>query len=429
MIRVECPHCQRRYRTKLEAIGRTAICTQCSESFKIGEARPPFEWKPTDIAEDSWIGVEPPKEKEELKHCIMCEAPMQPGSVVCPACGANQVTGLIHRAKPKVPEAKVAIWATLPVRMVLLLAAVIAVGAGTMYTVQSLSRSAAETTEQLVHQRTVREAAKYLRDQHDEATFSQRFDGRVNDDNLSIFVRNFDDSDHNVRRAAVLLIAYSTVTQLEPIVSKARPAGDNANAQEQKTAIQTLEAIGLQRILDLSTHDSPDIRQSAAEALCLLADIDCDNETIRQLAETLDRSQKTTTLNDLCRRWPQATGQFAVIVHETEAPFDMFIEQVGQRFFMQIKSVEFQSPAGGQRRFEIPIERWCHATDTTFDTSSIRDAIAGSVQLESPYGEGWDGLITVTAKRELSGTLPGFLPVGPLERGQTVQAKIRLERR
>ena len=57
MIRVACPHCQRTFRTTTEAMGVTAVCSGCHQSFRIGEARPPFTWKPTSLAEDSWIGA------------------------------------------------------------------------------------------------------------------------------------------------------------------------------------------------------------------------------------------------------------------------------------------------------------------------------------------------------------------------------------
>jgi len=72
--------------------------------LKIGESRPPFEWKSTELAEDSWVGVEAPAEKVERKHCIMCDAPLRPGEIRCPECGANQVTGLVQRRKPKTED-------------------------------------------------------------------------------------------------------------------------------------------------------------------------------------------------------------------------------------------------------------------------------------------------------------------------------------
>ena len=66
MIRVQCPHCERRYRTVTEVMGKPAVCSKCKQTFRIGESRPPFQWKPTDLAEASWIGVQPPEEREKL---------------------------------------------------------------------------------------------------------------------------------------------------------------------------------------------------------------------------------------------------------------------------------------------------------------------------------------------------------------------------
>ena len=99
VIRVLCPHCKRRYRTITEVMGREAVCHNCHVTFIIGQERPPFQWKQTDLAEDSWIGYVPPEKPEEIKHCIMCDAPLPSGSVRCPACGANQVTGIVHRSR------------------------------------------------------------------------------------------------------------------------------------------------------------------------------------------------------------------------------------------------------------------------------------------------------------------------------------------
>lgn len=64
MIRVLCPYCQRRYRTERSAFGVMAVCSACHRAFPIGQKLAPFEWQPTDLAEDSWIGVKPPEEKK-----------------------------------------------------------------------------------------------------------------------------------------------------------------------------------------------------------------------------------------------------------------------------------------------------------------------------------------------------------------------------
>src|SRR5688572_22366192 len=148
VLRVQCPHCQRRYRTILEACGRTAVCTKCSKTFKIGESRPAFEWKSKDLAEDSWIGVPPPEEKKELRHCIMCDAPLPPNVVRCPECGANQVTGVVHRAKVEPPKQRVTIGSIIPLRMIVLLSLLACIGLAGYYAILAITRSAIEAGDQ-----------------------------------------------------------------------------------------------------------------------------------------------------------------------------------------------------------------------------------------------------------------------------------------
>ena len=75
MIRVQCPYCQRRYRTMTEAMGKTAVCTGCNESFRIGEQRVPFQWKDTDLSEDSWIGGTCPKGEEGESAVLHVQCP------------------------------------------------------------------------------------------------------------------------------------------------------------------------------------------------------------------------------------------------------------------------------------------------------------------------------------------------------------------
>ena len=423
MIRVECPYCHRRYRTKLEAIGRTAVCTLCSQSFKIGEARPKFEWRPTDIAEDSWIGVEPPQEKEELKHCLMCDAPMEPGMVFCPACGANQVTGVVHRHKPKSQEVKPRWWSGLPLRTILLVVVVAAVVLGVYRVISSVGKSAASTAERFTYERMVGAAAKYLRDGGDVSAFAEKFGDRVTDDNLPGLVNMLSAGDPQVRQAVILLMATGDVTRLAPIVSRARSSGVDST-----TALEVLDQIGLRRLVDLSGRESPEVRQPAAEALCLLCDLKPDEGTITQLAEPVAPAEKIRRLNHLCRPWPRATGRFGVLIDNTEAPFELSVEQIGRVFYLRINAAEFRSSPAGQRRFEIPIDRWCVAAGSAVDLAEVRRMMNGSVTLESPYGEGWTGQVRIAAKLEI--TRPaGFLPIGPLASGDTLELPIRLESR
>jgi len=231
VIRVQCPHCERRYRTVTEAMGKPAVCSKCKQTFRIGESRPPFQWKQTDLAEDSWIGVQPPEEREELRHCFMCDAPMQPGDVRCPDCGANQITGVVHRSRfDAATQAKPSFWTRIPIRWIITACVVAALGAVAYWVVSSMSKSAAEIGSELADQRLVQRAAKYLRENVDTYDFPAAFGGRINDENLPRFLKMLSAGDPDIRQAVILLIGHGRIRDLGPIVTQARAPGIDGNA-------------------------------------------------------------------------------------------------------------------------------------------------------------------------------------------------------
>lgn len=421
MIRVACPHCGRTYRTMTEGMGKTAVCTKCRQSFRIGQARPKFTWRQTDLGEDSWIGVVPPEEKQELKHCIICDAPLAEGSVRCPACGANQVTGVVHRRRTQASPGKVPIWSMIPVRLILVVVALVLVGAGVYRAVRAISESAATTSEQLVHQTILKRAVAHLRQGGDEHSFPREFSGEVTDDNLPSFVKMLSAGEADTRRAAALLIACGNVTQLRPILDRAR---DDANGSG---VDQALEAIGSRRLVELSGHEDRQVRQAAAEALCRLSRLEPDEETISRLADATPVADKIRRLNTLCRPWPQAVGTFVVVIAEAKSPFTVTIEQIGRTFYMQVRSTEFRSFPTERRTFHIPIEQWCAATGSAVDVGAVRRLMSGSITLASPLGASWRGTVTLTMRGEVPALLPGFLPFEPPRRGDTIQERIGLE--
>ena len=109
---------------------------------------------------------------------------MEPGMVVCSACGANQVTGVVHRPRPKTQEVKPHFWSGLPVRSIMLVVVVVAVVFGVYRVINSVGKSAAATAERLVYERMVAAAAKYLRDGGDVSAFGDKFGAQVTGDNL-----------------------------------------------------------------------------------------------------------------------------------------------------------------------------------------------------------------------------------------------------
>ncbi len=423
MVRVQCPYCHRRYRTELEAFGRTAVCTKCSESFRIGESRPPFEWKPTGLAEDSWIGVEPPEEQPERKHCIQCDRPLEPGVAHCPECGANQVTGLVQRPKPAPVDDRIPLSSRLPLRPLLIAAGLAILGWGAYLALRSFSRSAEEISEAIADQGLVAQAARFLREHPDADSLPHNLIGRVTDASLGRYLERMSANDPAVRRAAALMIAAGQVADVGPIVAL-------AEVRETATAgLQVLDAIGGRALVALSCREDPKIRLAAARALCLLNGLPLDDKTLRELSEATTPAAKIRALNGLCGTWPQGTGAFHVVIGETRSAFTVTVEQIGRTFGLRVGTTEFRSTlVAGAARFVIPVDRWCSATGNASDADLARESLAGTIMLAPVVGGMWEGTVRVTARRTLSGPPSGFLPVGPLDRGRLVEVPVRLVR-
>ncbi len=407
-----------------EGMGKTAVCTGCREAFRIGSARPSFAWKPTELAEDSWIGVEAPAEKKELKHCIMCQAPLEDDAVRCMACGANQITGLVHRKRtPATTQAGSPIWSILPIRTLLVLAAVALVGTGIIWGVRSLFSSVADSGVEMARHRMILAAAKAVAGGQDESEFTAKFAGRVDDQNLPRFLEMLEAGDPMIRKAAPVLIACGKVKQVGPIVEKL--SSKEPSVAEGATRI--LQAIGARRLVNLSNDADAAVRRSAAGALCGMFKLKNDPSTLENLAAPLDAAEKVERLNKLCRLWPRAVGSFTVIIDGQPAPMPARVEQLGRGFDLQIGSGTFTSDPDAERTFVIPLEKWCAATGVAVDARQVNEWVGGRITLTSPFGVGWEGEARVTARKELTGPPPGFLPVGKLQRDETVVLPVQLE--
>ncbi len=423
MILVQCPHCERRYRTKTEVMGRPAVCTRCRKPFKIGDARPPFNWNEARTSLDSWIGVEPPEEVEGLKHCIMCDAPMQPGDFRCPECGVNQLTGLVQKSRYSPAEpGRPSLWAHIPLNWILGVALVIVVGFAIYWFFGMVSRSASNVVDNLTDQALAAPAIRFLREGGDDFDFLRQFSGQVNDGNLARVLPLLKATDPTIARAAVLLIGYGRVTDVQPLVELAESEGTASQA------MRVLRTIGPRRLAELSVDASPAIRRSAALALCLVVELDRDSETLRTLSEPASLSDRIRFLNERSRPRPQAVGRFAVAVARRRAPLAAEVEQVGNVFYMRLGATEFRTSVTRHRTFEIPIEHWCAATGPGVDATAVRPLLAGTVVLQSPLGVGWQGAINLTAKQPIPDRLPGFLPIPPPDPGRMIELEVALER-
>jgi len=423
VVRVQCPYCHRRYRTELEAFGRTAVCTKCSETFKIGESRPPFEWKPTSLAEDSWIGVPPPEEKREIKHCILCDAPMEPHAAICPECRANQITGTIERVRPRVAaRGEPAWWSVLPVRRIAIVLLVAAVLAGLFWAVRAMTRSAIKAGEDIAEQARALEAVRYFQDTGDPGVFARQYAGTVTDDNLPRYTGMLTSPNPAVREAAVLLIGCGRITRLDPLLSL------SDKPETIRAAHEALNAIGSRRLVELSVHADAQVRQQAARALCLISDLPMNEVNLKALAEAGSAGGKIQVLNRLCGAWPDATGMFVVTINGVSSPFTVRVDQIGRTFYLVTHTAEFRTSADRQRRFEIPIEQWCSATGAAVSAAAVRKMLAGSVTLISQYGVTWEGIVQVKTRQPVIGPLPGFLPFDAPEPGRVAQVPVRLDR-
>jgi hypothetical protein len=429
-------------------MGVTAVCTGCRQTFRIGSARPPFTWKPTSLAEDSWIGVSPPEEKKEIKHCIICDAPLDEGAVRCLACGAKQITGLVHKSRHQtVKDVKIPIWALLPIKPVLAVLAVVLVGAGIFLAIQKMFSAAVQEGVEMAQVRVIRAAAQPYAAGMDPDEFAVTYAGRVDDRNLPRALEMLNAGDPMIRAAAAPLIACGNVTQVEPIVTKAR-SDDDAEAAG---AVRVLHAIGPRRLVELSCEKDEQLRGPAAEALCLLFRLNADEQTLAALSAAGTAAEKIELLNRLCRPRPLAVGRFAIHIedHTRDAPSDSavgagerassppvqtapmlaVIEQLGRTFYLKLGHTTFVSDFNAERTFTIPVEKWCAATGVAVDPKEVRNWISGTITLSSPLGSGWQGEARVKALQKLASPPPGFLPVGKLERNDIVTLPVVLEQR
>jgi hypothetical protein len=403
-------------------MGKTAVCTGCQKTFRIGQVRLPFEWKQKDLGEDSWIGVEAPKEKKELKNCIICQAPLPDGSISCPECGANQVTGIARRPAPKAADVKPPVWSMLPMRLIVAAAVLLVIGGGAYWSCRYLSRSAVESGEQAAWRGVVMQATEHLARGEDESSLAAEFGGRVNDENLPVFIGMLSAGRQDVRRAAGLLIGCGDITRIRLVLDLLE------NDATREAGRATLEAVGNRRLVRLSNHEDQSVRQAAAEALQILCDLKPDQKQLSQLAERMTDAAKIDRLNGMCRPWPEATGRFSVFIAEQSSPFVVGVEQIGTCFYLRMQSAEFKSSYGRERLFEIPLDRWCAATGTAVDASAVRRILGGTVTLASPLGAAWSGVIRLTVRGNVQPPLPGFLPVEPPPAGQTVEVPVYLKR-
>ncbi len=417
MIRVMCPHCRRTYRTMTEGMGKTAVCTKCGQTFRIGQARPPFEWQPSSLAEDSWIGVAPPEEpKVELRHCILCEAPMKPGEIRCPACGANQVTGTVTRRSRAPADLDASWWSALPIGRIVAGLLLVAVLAGVYFGIRAMFVSAAESGVEIAQQRIIARAARHLAEGGDEYSLGDQpeFVGRVTDENLPRFLKMLGAGDPMIRRAAGPLIACGTVTRLEPILALTE-ATETAEG-----ALAVLRAMGPRRLLRLCAHQDPQVSREAVRALGLTLNIRFSQQEAADLAAAATEDDRIALIGRHVRPWPRATGDFGVRIDGQDAPLTVRVEQIGPLFLMRVGRREFVSSYDRERTFAIPVAEWCAATGPAVDAAEVRRLMRGTVTLLSPFGEGWSGTITLTMQEPVTGTLPGFLPVAPPRQGETI---------
>lgn len=410
-------------------MGKTAVCTKCGDSFRIGEARPPFEWKPTSLAEDSWIGVEPPEEKEELKHCIICDAPMRSGTVRCPECGANQVTGVVHNPHRRLDlaEDQPSFWARIPLSWVFGLCLLLLIGGVAYWFVHAMQESATQMQQELTDQKLVNEAITFLDDPANELDFDRMFGDKITDANLDRFLPRLTAGSADVRRATAHLIAHGDYTDLQPLVSTAE------TQISRRFGVRILELMDPRQILALTGQGPPEAREAAAVALCIIYKLERAPDILGPLVSDMPVEEKQSLLNDFCRARPQAVGVFPVTIAQRRAMYTAEVEQVGEDFFLRIGNTEFRTEFLKTRTFEIPFDRWCAATGTGVSREQLRQWVDGTVFLQSPLGLGWHGVIRITGK-----TLPAnpdetdwgcFLPIKPPYPSETFEIPITLERR
>lgn len=422
MIRVACPHCGRTFRTMTEGMGKTAVCSGCGDSFRIGEARPKFEWKDRVLAEESWVGVEAPKEKQEVRHCIMCQAVLDDDAVRCPACGANQVTGLVQRAPVKVAEPKRSLRDLLPWNWIIGAAVVAIVVVVMVWGVQMIFRSAEETGQEIVNQRIILEAGRFLDSIGDPGEFERKYNGQVTDENLPRYMLALQAADPVIRHGGARLIGVGQVSKLGPVVELA----GQPNAQGADAALEALRAIGPPRLVELSNHADEQVRVPAAKALAMISGLGDNPAAAKRLAEPATTAEKVKTLNALTRPYPAAVGSLAIVIEGRQHSSPAQVAQYGRVFVLRIGRYEFWSDPQQERSFTIPIEQWCAATSSWLTPREAKTYVSGTVKLASPFGAGWEGTAEVAARKPLEDGPPGFLPTGKLNVGQKATLEVKL---
>ncbi len=422
MIRIMCPHCERTFRTRVEGMGKTAICTGCHEPFRIGDKRPPFEWVPSDLGEDSWIGVPPPEEEKELRSCIMCDAPLNEGQVSCPECGANQVTGVVHKRKRRdADDVKESVWDFIPVRPLIIMAVIALVGAGLFWFMHSVARIAEKTADDLVDDAQVAQAAARVNDGAGEYEIREAFAGKVTDANLGRVAHTALNAQRaDFRDGATWLVAAGDFTDVTPLLES-----DGANQMRELRRV--LRAIGAHRLIELSNGSDPEARLAAARALCIRFQLDPD-EYLDALTAATTADETIAVINQNFRQYPRATGTFNVIVKRRQAPFTALVEQIGPAFYLTLGSRRFTTADESPPTFTLPVVSWCGATGTAIDEQAVRRLMSGTVTLTSEFGVEWEGTIRLTTRQALPDGPPGFLPTGPLSYGARVEVPLRLER-
>ena len=426
MIPVLCPHCDRGFRTMTEGMGKTAVCSGCARSFVIGAKRPDFNWEAHDWGLDSWVGVSPPDEgdREEIKHCIICDAPLAPGDVRCRECGANQVTGVVQKKRPTPAPERMRMGSILPIRWILtfMVMAVIA-GAG-YFLFLKLAHSLHETGEQLAEQNTALAVSRLLDKGGDRFDLETEFGGKVTDENLSSYVRMLSAGRPDIQEAAVVLIGCGHMTQLSPLIEW----GQGADV-DRRRFLSVLDAIGERRLVELSCHEDAEIRKSAATAMVMaFGDPDENASLIDALAEPTPLTAKQILYNQQFRSWPEATGDFEIEANGQVAPIRVVVTQFGRTFYFQMGERVFRTSFDAPMSLRIPIERWCEATGTAVDVEALRESVEGRVRLASPNGVGWRGTLRVIARQQLRGPLPGFVPIEPPSPGREVEIEVSLGR-
>jgi len=428
MIAVLCPHCEHRYRTMTEGMGRDVVCKHCDQPFKVGEKRPPESWKIPDLGLDTWIGIEPPDEDEEqdrVVHCIMCDVPLKPGTTICTDCGANQITGVVQRHRYREPEPKrTSVGTILPTRWIAVLMLMAAIGAGGIWVIIKIAHSINTATTEVTDIQLINSVHDRLGAGDDLIAIRERFGGRITDQNLPRFTRKLLADKESIARATQMLVGCGRFKNLQPILVLAK---ENGRSRGRVAAV--LDVIGERRLIQLSCDDDESIRKAAAGALrYFLNDQVANDQTISRLMEHTRVADKQDFYNRLGRTWPEATGTFVVEVQGVRSDFQVHVQQFGQTFYFAIGTREFRNNHGDGRHMAITIDRWCEATGQAVDATAVRDLLGGTVRLSSPIGAGWKGTIELVLRTPVNGELPGFLPFEVQKVGETMAVSVRLVR-